>query len=190
MLVGIGQLGTLSKSDIQQMIISSAQKHGVDPALALAVAKVESSYNTTAVSSAGAIGVMQLMPATAASLGVNPNDPAQNIDGGVKLLSQLLSQYNGDTNKALWAYNAGPGSVATGRMPAQTQSYIPAVLSSEQLFSDYSSADTSTVPPDFPTPQSPSWFDSTVNLAGYEVSLPVVLLVTGAALLGLWAAFR
>src|ERR1700674_3239129 len=113
------------------MITSAANEYGVPPSLALAVAQTESAFNPSAVSPAGAIGVMQLMPATASGLGVDPNDVQQNIQGGVQLLSQLLNQYGGDTTQALWAYNAGPGSVASGNMPTETQNYIPAVLSAE-----------------------------------------------------------
>lgn len=124
----------MTTADVQNQIRSSAAKYGVDPSLALAVAKVESGFQPSVVSSAGAIGTMQLMPGTAASLGVDPNDPTQNIDGGVKLLSQLLNQYGGDVTKALWAYNAGPGNVAKGIKPAETQAYIPAVLNAQGLF--------------------------------------------------------
>lgn len=116
---------------VQDQIISSANSYGIDPNLALAVAKQESGFNQNAVSSAGAIGVFQLMPATAAGLGVNPNDLSSNIDGGVKYLSQLLGQYNGDTSLALAAYNAGPGNVAKyGGIPpfAETQNYVATIL--------------------------------------------------------------
>jgi soluble lytic murein transglycosylase-like protein len=124
-----------SQAQIQQMITAAAQQYGVDPALALGVAQTESNFSPTAVSSAGAVGVMQLMPATAAGLGVDPNDPQQNIDGGVRLLSQLLTQYNGNVQQALWAYNAGPSSVASGNLPAETANYIPTVLANAQNYS-------------------------------------------------------
>lgn len=117
--------------NIQTTVEAAAAKYGVDPSLALAVAQQESGLNPNARSSAGAIGVMQLMPATAAQLGVDPNDPAQNIDGGVRYLSQLLSQFGGDTSLALAAYNAGPGAVQKyGGVPpyAETQNYVSSIL--------------------------------------------------------------
>jgi len=124
-------LGALSVTDL---INQDAAKYGIDPALLLAIARQESNLNPAAVSSAGAQGVMQLMPATAASLGVtNPFDPAQNIDAGARYFSQLLSQFGGDTSLALAAYNAGPGSVSKyGGIPpfAETQNYVSSILSS------------------------------------------------------------
>jgi hypothetical protein len=95
---------------IPQMIIAEAQQQGVDPALALEVAQVESGMNQGAVSPSGAIGVMQLMPATAAQLGIDPYDTQQNIQGGVMYLRQLLGQF-GDPAAALAAYNWGPTNV-------------------------------------------------------------------------------
>jgi soluble lytic murein transglycosylase-like protein len=99
----------------------------------MAVIQNESAYNPSAVSSAGALGLMQLMPATADSLGVeNPLDPAQNIDGGVKLLRELLNQFGGNLSNTLAAYNAGPGAVQQfGGIPPyqETQTYVRRVLS-------------------------------------------------------------
>lgn len=118
-------------ADYTGQIVQTAQQYGVDPNLALAVAQQESSLNPNAVSSEGAIGLFQLMPATAAGLGVNPNDPSQNIEGGVRYLSQLLHQFNGDVSLALAAYNAGPGNVQKyGGIPPfqETQNYVAGIL--------------------------------------------------------------
>jgi hypothetical protein len=110
---------------IKQMIISEANRQGVDPALALAVAEQESRFNPNATSSAGAMGVMQLMPGTAKGLGVsNAYDPLENIRGGVTYLKQLLNRFGGDVTKTLWGYNAGPGNVLKNRLPTETAKYI------------------------------------------------------------------
>ena len=91
----------------------ASETYNVPVALLKAMAKQESNFDPNATSSSGAQGVMQLMPATAASLGVtNAYDPEQNIMGGAKYISQLLDKYDGDTTLALAAYNAGMGNVA------------------------------------------------------------------------------
>ena len=98
--------------NIIRMLHTAAQKYGVDPKLAQAVAKAESGYSPQAVSSTGAVGVMQLMPDTAAGLGVrNINDPRENIDGGVRYLKQMLDTFHGNVAQAVAAYNAGPQAV-------------------------------------------------------------------------------
>ncbi|MCI9546883.1 MAG: lytic transglycosylase domain-containing protein [Lachnospiraceae bacterium] len=106
----------------------AANTYGVSVNLLKAVGMAESNFNPNAQSGAGAQGVMQLMPATAASLGVtNPFDARQNIMGGAKLLAQNLSMYGGNVDLALAAYNAGPGNVAAyGGVPpfAETQNYV------------------------------------------------------------------
>jgi len=115
------------------LFTAAGRRHGVDPALLSAVARTESSYDPSAVSPAGARGLMQLMPATARGLGVNPDDPAQAVDGAARLLGGLLTRYGGDTSTALAAYNAGPGAVARyGGVPpfSETRTYVQRVLSS------------------------------------------------------------
>ena len=116
----------------QPLFQSAGQTYGVDPVLLAAVAKQESGFNPAAQSSAGALGIMQLMPATAAGLGVSPLDPASAISGGAQLLSSYLSNYGGSVPLALAAYNAGPGAVASyGGVPpyAQTQNYVSSISS-------------------------------------------------------------
>jgi cell wall-associated NlpC family hydrolase len=108
----------------------AGQKYGVSADLLAAVAQTESGFNPAAVSSAGARGLMQLMPATAKGLGVNPAIPAQAVDGAARLLSQHLRSF-GSTSLALAAYNAGPGAVTRyhGVPPyAETRAYVAKVL--------------------------------------------------------------
>jgi soluble lytic murein transglycosylase-like protein len=112
-------------------ITAAAKKYGIDPALLAGLVKQESGFNPSAGSPAGARGLTQLMPATAAGLGVtNVLDPAQNLDGGAKYLRQQLDAFGGDVTRALAAYNAGPGAVKRyGGVPpyAETQNYVRAV---------------------------------------------------------------
>lgn len=133
-LLGSSTSGSSSASsgDFKQIIQSASQKYGVDVKLVEAVIKAESNFNPSAVSSAGAEGLMQLMPGTAQDLGVsNSLDPEQNVDGGVKLLRSLLNSYDGNVSLALAAYNAGPGAVNKyGGIPPykETQSYVKKIL--------------------------------------------------------------
>ena len=116
------------------MIGETARREGVDEKLLRAVVRKESAGVPCAVSPVGALGLMQLMPATAASLGVqDPLEPRQNLEGGARLLRQLLERYNGDVGRALGAYNAGPGSVDQyqGVPPfAETRNYVSEILKS------------------------------------------------------------
>jgi soluble lytic murein transglycosylase-like protein len=117
-----------SPDEIDASIVMAAARHNVDPNLVRAVVKVESNFNSNAVSRKGAMGLMQLMPSTARSLNVkNPFDPQQNVDAGVRHLKQLLENYGGDVNLTLAAYNAGSGAVArSSGIPrfAETQNYV------------------------------------------------------------------
>jgi soluble lytic murein transglycosylase-like protein len=112
-------------------IEAAAARYGLSPAFLDAVARAESGYDPDAVSPAGAIGVMQLMPATARDLGVDPRDPGQNILGGAAYLRRLLDRFDGDIDRTLAAYNAGPGAVDrhAGVPPyRETRAYVAANL--------------------------------------------------------------
>jgi soluble lytic murein transglycosylase-like protein len=125
-------LGGGAPTQYDAQITAAATKYGLDPALLKGLIRQESNFNAGAQSGAGAQGLTQLMPGTAASLGVtDATDPAQAIDGGAKYLKAQLDRFGGDASKALAAYNAGPGAVAKyGGVPpyAETQNYVQKVL--------------------------------------------------------------
>ena len=122
----------IQKQKFSNMIDQIAQEHKVDPKLVKAVIEKESRYNPSAVSTTGAMGLMQLMPGTAREMGVtNPLDPVDNIRGGTKYLSSLLNRYHGNVTLALSAYNAGPRNVDKykGIPPfAETQNYVKEIM--------------------------------------------------------------
>lgn len=125
-------------ADPKRVIAEMAEQYGLPASFVASVARAESAYNPNAVSNKGAIGVMQLMPGTAKALGVDPSDVRQNIEGGTRLLRDLLLQYQNDPDqvrKALAAYNAGPGAVDRyGGVPPyrETQQYVEKVLKTYQ----------------------------------------------------------
>lgn len=130
-----------TKSDmerIEEAIKKASSKYGIDEALIKAIIKTESNFSNKVTSSAGAQGVMQIMPANFKMLGITDGyNIEQNIDGGTKLFRQYLDKYKGDINMALMAYNGGPGTMqrrgvkSSGdlyKMPKETQNYVPKVL--------------------------------------------------------------
>jgi soluble lytic murein transglycosylase-like protein len=126
------------KEWLEPIIAKASSRYGVETGLIKAVIKAESNFNPTAVSSAGARGLMQLMPGTARSLGVNDSfDPEQNVMAGTRFLRDLLDRYNGDMDSALAAYNWGPGNVdrKPEHMPRETRDYLTRV---KQLYASYS----------------------------------------------------
>jgi hypothetical protein len=125
-----GSTGSLAGTPYAALFTAAGKRYGLDPALLSAVARAESSYRPNAVSSAGAQGLMQLMPGTARSLGVDPKNPAQAVDGAARLLSDNLRSFNGRVDLALAAYNAGAGAVRkyNGVPPyPETQTYVQRV---------------------------------------------------------------
>lgn len=121
--------------DPKTMVRDAARRSGLPPEFVESVAQVESAFRPDAVSPKGAVGVMQLMPATAKTLGADPHDTAQNIDAGTRLLRELLIKYDGDVVKALAAYNAGEGAVDKYQgMPPynETRWYVKKVIDAYQ----------------------------------------------------------
>ena len=168
--------------DLTSLIQTAAAKYSLDPALLQAVIMQESAGNPSAVSSKGAQGLMQLMQATAAILGVTDAlDPAQNVDAGARYLAGLLNQFGGNTSLALAAYNAGPGAVAQyGGVPPfpETQNYVSTILS--RIGQAITAA--------------PAGVDSSLLPVGSASSSGLTgvawLAIAAAAAVGLWAASR
>ena len=124
---------------VAAQIQAAAPAYGVPPALALAVAQRESGLNQAAVGTSGEIGVFQLMPATAAQLGVNPSDLSANISGGLRYLQQMYAQF-GDWSLALEAYNGGASHVHSGTVSPAARTYSASVLAAAGLDSVDSTA--------------------------------------------------
>ena len=127
-----------SSSQYDSLIQTAAARYGIDPAILHGLIQQESGFDPSAQSSAGAMGLTQLMPGTASTLGVsNPFNPAEAIEGGARYLAQLMSQFGGNATDALAAYNAGPGAVSQyGGVPpyAETQSYVTKVLANAESY--------------------------------------------------------
>jgi len=130
--------GSMSTDEIDGLIGEYSDKNGLDTDFVRALIKQESGFKPTATSSAGAMGLMQLMPGTAQGLGVtDAYNPESNIAGGTKYLKNLLNKYSGNKELALAAYNAGPGAVQKyGGIPPykETQNYVKSVLSQYQNY--------------------------------------------------------
>ena len=167
-------------TSVQSLIVAAAQAAGLSPQLALAVANQESGFNQGARGAAGEIGVFQLMPATAASLGVNPTDLSQNIQGGVAYLALQLSTF-ADPWQAVAAYNCGPAcvqnAIAAGGanwfayVPASTRSYVIAVVGSAPPTSSVTAASAAPVPvTNVPAPQPIDSADLSASSAGPDLS--------------------
>jgi soluble lytic murein transglycosylase-like protein len=162
--------GTGAATPYAAEIDAAAAKYNVDPALLRGLIRQESNFNANATSPAGARGLTQLMPGTAAALGVDPSVPAQAVEGGAKYLRQMLDRFGNDPAKALAAYNAGPGAVQRyGGVPpyAETQNYVRKVMgyaaeyrqaapASASAAASVTSPVTATVGPTAPTVTSPA----------------------------------
>ena len=114
------------------MVADAARRHRLPPGLAEAVVARESDWDSTAVSAKGAVGLMQLMPATATELGLHdPHDPRSNVEGGTRYLASLLKHFDDDVPLVLAAYNAGPGAVERyGGIPPypETKEYVQNIM--------------------------------------------------------------
>jgi soluble lytic murein transglycosylase-like protein len=120
------------QGDFNEIIDNNSKKYNINSSIIKAIIKAESDFDPSVVSSAGAMGLMQLMPDTAKSLGVGePFDPVENIEGGVKYLKEMLNKFGGNLELALAAYNAGPGNVVKyGGIPPfqETENYVAKIM--------------------------------------------------------------
>jgi soluble lytic murein transglycosylase-like protein len=119
------------------LFVTAGKRHGIDPALLAAMAKQESNFNPRAISPAGALGLMQLMPSTASHLNVDPFVPSQAVDAAARLMKQNLERFKGSVSLSLAAYNSGPGTVIKyGGIPpiAETQNYVRNVLAYQRQY--------------------------------------------------------
>ncbi len=127
----------LEKNEVDKLVQAASKKQGIEPELLKSVMRQESAFKPCAVSTAGAMGLMQIMPETAGMLGLeDPFDPAKNIEAGAQFLKMMLNRYQGDVPMALGAYNAGPGKVdKAGGVPpiAETLQYVTNILRSLSL---------------------------------------------------------
>jgi len=186
----------MSTLSIQQLITNTAAAAGVPPALALQVARQESSLNPNAMGSKGELGLFQLMPSTAAALGVtNPLDPIQNTQGGVAYLAQLFQQF-GSWDAALAAYNWGPQNVANAQRaagsnwlslaPSSTQGYVAGALSATGISPAPAAAPTS--------PAAAPSFMPSIDQASFVPALPADTgsnpLLLALLALGIWFGAR
>lgn len=130
----------VSRSDYDEFISQTAESYGVSPALVRAVIHAESNFNQKAISPDGAVGLMQVMPATARKVGVaNPHDPQENIRAGVKYLRELLDMFDHDEALAVAAYNSGPSRVRRyGGVPpfSETQTFVSRVMTYYRYYLD------------------------------------------------------
>lgn len=135
----------MTVSDIQSRLAYWATVYGVPPAIALSLAQQESGFNQAARGASGEVGILQIMPATAAGLHIDPYDPESNVEGGVRLLAQNYAQF-GSWDYALAAFNCGGACASRGPSgwPTSTQSYVPSVLARARM---YTPADVSPYPP-------------------------------------------
>lgn len=177
--------GLGSTSPYAATVAALAPSYGVPPSLALAVMNQESGGNqfapsgSTLTSSAGALGLFQLMPATAAGLGVNPNDPTQNIQGGLKYLQQMYAA-EGNWNDALVAYNEGPGAFAAHGAYPGAASYASSILNAAGLDSS-----STTTMPELSTEDGSDGTDTSGDTSGGGGLSGTTVAILAAGILGI-----